>query len=121
MARAGEKGRRGHPLEGQGADRGAPLCHWLSYGERGAAPHSASVFWEQPPPIHLSNCQGVDLVLGDSGWPQVTLADGTRAINLPGPVLTLQLNEAWLGGPGLLARGQASAWLGGADGDMWLC
>lgn len=51
-----------------------------------------------------------------SGWPRVTLADGTRAINLPGPVLTLQLNEAWLGGPGLLARGQASAWLGGQVG-----
>ena len=55
-------------------------------------------------------------MLGGSGWPRVTLADGTRAINLPGPVLTLQLNEAWLGQPGLLAWGQAGAWLGGQMG-----
>lgn len=36
-------------------------------------------------------------MLGGLGWPWVTLEDGTRAINLPGPVLTLQLNEDWLG------------------------
>lgn len=55
---------------------------------------------------------------GGSDWPQVTLADGTRDINLPGPVLTLQLNEAWLGGQGLLAQAQVGAWL---EGQMGTC
>lgn len=97
-----------------------PPCCWLSYGERGAAPALPLFFWERPPPIHLSNCQGADLVPGGSGWPRVTLADGTRAINLPGPVLTLQLNEGWRGvgggGQGLPAPGRAGAWLGGRWG-----
>lgn len=92
----------------------------MSYGERGAAPCSSLVFWEQSPPS-ISNCQGADLVPGGSGWPRVTLADGTRAINLPGPVLTLQLNEAWLGGAGAASPGPGRCLAGGADGDMWLC
>lgn len=64
---------------------------------------------------------------GGWGWPRVTLADGTRAINLPGPVLTLQLNEGWRGcvcvwgglGAGSPRGGPVRGW--GADGDVRLC
>lgn len=63
----------------------------------GNSPPLVPSFLGAATPIHLCNCQGVDLVPGGLGWPWVTLADGTRAINLPGPVLTLQLNEGWLG------------------------
>lgn len=99
-------GGLGHPHR-QGGEKGVPFreagdppsdLDW-AMGE-GSSPPLIPCFLGAGTPIHLCNCQGADLVPGGLGWPWVTLADGTRAINLPGPVLTLQLNEGWLGGQG---------------------
>lgn len=38
MARAGEKGRRGHPLEGQGADQGGPTLPLVELWGEGSSP-----------------------------------------------------------------------------------
>lgn len=109
------EGRKGTLQRG----RGPPSALDGAMGE-GSSPPLIPCFLGAATPIHLCDCQGADLVLSGLGWPWVTLADGTRAINLPGPVLTLQLNEGWLGGPGLRAWGQASAWLGGTWGHVAL-
>lgn len=108
------RGERGTLQRGRGPHS---VLDW-AMGE-GSRPLLIPCFLGAAIPIHLCNCQRADLVPGGLGWPWVTLADGTRAINLPGPVLSLQLNEGWLGGARAASLGPGQCLAGG--GEMETC